>query len=199
MIELPDYPDYKKATNAAYEELQNYDGGYPQIDIFHLLLNHPKIRLHTFTELASRLGVTVAEFTSDFSESEMGYTVFDMKNERWLIYYNDTKSITTVRFTIAHELGHIILRHTEDNSITDKEANCFARNLLCPVPVRKELGLKTIEDYCSAFGISVIMAEVVIDKDSNDSFYISDNNYGNVNDKVYCYFAGCTLSELYGY
>lgn len=193
---MTELPDYKKATNAAYEELQNYDGRYPQIDIFRLILNKSNIRLHTFTELASRLGVTVAEFTSVFSESEMGYTVYDTKNERWLIFYNDTKSVTTIRFTIAHELGHIILRHTEDNSTTDKEANCFARNLLCPVPLRNELRLKSIEDYCSTFCISEVMAAVVIDKNSIDLYYISDNNYGNVNDKAYCYFAGHAPSEL---
>lgn len=194
-----DLPDYNKATNAAYEELQDYDGRYPQIDIFHLLQNHPKIKLHTFTEIASRLGITVEEFVAELSESDMGYTVYDRVKERWLIYYNDTKCDTTIRFTIAHELGHIALKHTEDNSITDREANCFARNLLCPVPIRDELELKTLEDFCSAFGISDRMAKVVMEMNSSDSYYISGYNYGTVNDKAYCYFAGYTLEELYGY
>ena len=194
-----DLPDYNKATNAAYEELQDYDGKYPQIDIFYLLQNHPKIKLHTFTEIASRLGITVEEFVAELSESDMGYTVYDRVKERWLIYYNDTKCDTTIRFTIAHELGHIALKHTEDNSITDREANCFARNLLCPVPIRDELDLKTLEDFCSAFGISDRMAKVVMEMNSSDSYYISGYNYGAVNDKAYCYFTGYTLEELYGY
>lgn len=194
-----DLPDYNKATNAAYEELQDYDGRYPQIDIFHLLQNHPKIKLHTFTEISSRLGITVEEFVAELSESDMGYTVYDRVKERWLIYYNDTKCDTTIRFTIAHELGHIALKHTEDNSITDREANCFARNLLCPVPIRDELDLKTLEDFCSAFGISDRMAKVVMEMNSNDSYYISGYNYGAVNDKAYCYFTGYTLADLYGY
>lgn len=194
-----DLPDYNKATNAAYEELQGYDGRYPQIDIFYLLQNHPKIKLHTFTEIASRLGITVEEFVAELSESDMGYTVYDRVKERWLIYYNDTKCDTTIRFTIAHELGHIVLKHTEDNSITDREANCFARNLLCPVPLRDELGLKTLGDYCSAFDISDRMAKVVMEMNSSDSHYISGYNYGVVNDKAYCYFTGYTLADLYGY
>lgn len=196
MIKLP---DYQKATNAAYEELQEYEGSYPQIDIFRLLRNHPKIKLHTFSEVASRLGISVEEFTAELSESDMGYTVYDRTKGCWLIYYNDTKCDTTIRFTIAHELGHIILKHTEDNSSTDKEANCFARNLLCPVPLRDELGLKTVGDYCSAFDISDVMAKVVIDKNPNDSYYISGYNYGAVNELAYCYFAGYTVDELYGY
>lgn len=196
---MTELPDYNKATNAAYEELQNYDGRYPQIDIFHIIRNHPKIKLHTFTEIASRLGISVEEFVAELSESDMGYTVYDRAKGRWLIYYNDTKCDTTIRFTIAHELGHIVLKHTEDNSVTDREANCFARNLLCPVPLRNELGLKTLDDYCSAFDISDRMAKVVIEMNSSDSHYISGYNYGVVNDKAYCYFTGYTLADLYGY
>lgn len=195
MIELP---DYNKATNAAYEELQKYDGRYPQIDIFHIIRNHPKIKLHTFTEIASRLGISVEEFVAELSESDMGYTVYDRAKGRWLIYYNDTKCSTTIRFTIAHELGHIVLKHTEDNSVADREANCFARNLLCPVPLRNELGLKTLDDYCSAFYISDAMAKVVMDKNSSDLYYISGVNYGAVNDMAYCYFTGYSMAEIYG-
>lgn len=185
-----DLPDYNKATNAAYEELQNYDGRYPQIDIFHIIQNHPEIKMHTFTEVALRLGITVGEFVTEFSESDMGYTVYDKANGRWLLFYNDTKCDTTIRFTIAHELGHIVMKHIEDNSITDREANCFARNLLCPVPLREELGLKTPDDYCSAFDISDVMAKVVIDMNQSDAYYISGLNYGVINDMAYCYFTG---------
>lgn len=195
MIELP---DYNKATNAAYEELQDYDGRYPQIDIFRIVLNHPKIKLHTFTEIASRLGISVEEFVAELSESDMGYTVYDRVKERWLIYYNDTKCDTTIRFTIAHELGHIVLKHTEDNSVADREANCFARNVLCPVQIIKELGLSTVEDYAQCFGISVPMAEVSIAHCESDLYYITHDNYHIVNDKIYCYMAEYTMSELYG-
>ena len=192
-------PDYNKATNAAYEILQKYDGGFPQIDISQLLSSFPNVKVHTYSEIASLIGVSVPVFIEEYAESDMGYTVFDKAKKRALIYYNDIKSETTIRFTIAHELGHIVLGHTEDNSVTDKEANCFARNLICPVPIRDELGLVTLNDYCLAFDISDRMAQVVIDMNSNDAYYISENNYGAVNDKVYCYFTGCTLEQLYGY
>lgn len=194
-----EWPDYEKATNAAYELLQRYDGGYPQINIFRLVCNYPNIKLHSFSEIASRLRITVSEFITEFSESDMGYTVYDKKNKRWLIFYNDTKCVTTIRFTLAHELGHVVLKHEQDNSSTDREANCFARNLLCPLPIRQEFNLITIDDLCSVFCISESMAQVVIDKTKNDLYYISNSNYGNVNSNIFFYFSGYKLSELFGY
>ncbi len=192
-------PDYRKATNAAYEVLTKYNGGYPHINIFAILFMFPKIKVHTYSELAFRLGVSIGELLSKYTESDLGFTVYDKIKGRWLIYYNNTKCETTIRSTLAHELGHIVLLHSEDNDTTNKEANCFARNILCPVPMRDELHLTTLDDYCSAFDISDRMAQVVIDRNSNDSYYITKENYDAVNDNAYCYFTGYTLAELYGY
>lgn len=191
--------DYQKATNAAYEILQDYDGRYPQIDIFHIVDTFPQVRVHTYTEIAARIGVSVYEFMTEFAESEMGYTVFDTDNNRWLIFYNDQKSETTIRFTIAHELGHIVLNHAEDTPTADKEANCFARNILCPVPIRDEFGLTTLSDYCFMFDISDKMAQVVKNLNNNDSYYITHENYALISANVYAYFAGYTPEMMYGY
>lgn len=180
-------PDYKKATNLAYEVLQKYNGVYPQIDILAIAHNYPQVKLHTFSEFASRLGITVADFTNEHSESDTGFTVYDTLNQRWLMFYNDTKCETTIRFTIAHELGHIVLKHTEDTLIADKEANCFARNVLCPVPIRCELELLTQDDYCLAFNISDAMAQVVISLNHNDIYYITKNSYDTISTRMHSF------------
>ncbi len=69
------------------------------------------------------------------------------KGSQYIIYYNEQKRKQRTRFTIAHEMGHIFLdhHHVHGESILqregighqlydclEKEANCFARNLLCP-------------------------------------------------------------------
>lgn len=184
------FPDYEKATNAAYNELRKYNGRYPQINIFELLKNYPCVRLHTFSESATFLGVTLDEFKEDYSESDMGFTVYNPQKKRWLVYYNDTNCETTIRFTIAHELGHIVLEHTEDNSDTNKEANCFARNILCPAPIIEDLKLNTCEDYCLFFNISELMAVAVKENHSSDMYYISSENYDAISFNFASYLFG---------
>lgn len=59
------------------------------------------------------------------------------------IYYNESKPPKRIRFTLFHEIGHIILNHhiefkkeilqsSEDTSFLESEANIVARNLMAP-------------------------------------------------------------------
>ncbi len=49
------------------------------------------------------------------------------------IYYNDNLAKSRIRFSIAHEIGHIILDHGDYlNPNKEIEANYFASNLLAP-------------------------------------------------------------------
>ena len=171
------HPDYNCATNAAYEILQKYGSSFPQIDIFGIILSYPNVKVHTYSEAAKIKNISVYDFAHNIASSEHGLTIFNKKNGHAEVLFNDTKNDHTIRFTLAHELGHIVLCHKKDGGVEDKEANCFARNLLCPVPLRKELGLKTLDDYCNAFDVSERMAQVVIDRTPSDAYYITNNNY----------------------
>jgi len=78
------------------------------------------------------------------SISEDGFSV--LENGKYVINYNkDVKYkgkelFTRVRFTIAHEIGHIVLGHhffdkdyyNEFENIIEEQANTFAGNLLLP-------------------------------------------------------------------
>lgn len=67
-----------------------------------------------------------------------------LKGGKYYLFYNDSESISSARqrFTIAHEIGHIVLGHLkfrcklnpDQYQVLEKEANAFARNLLMPVP-----------------------------------------------------------------
>lgn len=49
------------------------------------------------------------------------------------IYYNDLLLHKRIRFTIMHEIGHLILDHYDDDyGISDLEANFFAKYILVP-------------------------------------------------------------------
>ena len=152
---MSDFPNYKKATNAAYKVLQNYEGPYPKIDIFKIFSKFDKIKLFTYSELAKIYNVSVLQLINEYVPSDHGFTIplHNTSEKCWVVYYNEKKIMESIRFTLAHELGHIILEHDIDNAINRKEADCFARNLLCPVPLRDELNLTAISDYSQCFNI----------------------------------------------
>lgn len=190
-------PDYSKATNAAYYVLENYTGPYPKVDIFGIISSLPNISIHTYSETAQKFGLSSFQFLS-LASSEHGYTVYNKTQNKWIIFYNNLKDECTIRFTLAHELGHIVLEHKEDDYIAKREADCFARNVLCPVPLRVGYGLITVDDYCECFNISEPMAAATIHLNSSDNYYITERNFSNIDNNAYCYLSGCTLAELYG-
>ena len=190
-------PNYKYATNAAYTELSYYNGSFPQINIIELLFESGDIILKTYSQAARHFKCSHNEFTYHIAQSEYGFTIADFNNGHYIICYNDLKDEKTIRFTLAHELGHIRLGHTEDNETADREANCFARNLLCPVQLVRGYSLSTAEDYVECFGISLPMAEAALAHFKSDFFYITNNNYQIVYDKIYSYMTGYGLYELY--
>ena len=87
------------------------------------------------------------ETCKSFFHSEDGATIKD-EYGRHIVFFNDKNGKLRNRFTIAHELGHIFLDHyynygvsfhdngevdEEQYLVLENEANCFARNLLCPL------------------------------------------------------------------
>lgn len=171
------FPNYEYATNAAYDILQQYDGYFPQIDIYKIFDNMKNVKIYKYSEFSKRFNIKAYDFEHLIAPSEYGYTIFDKKKNKWLLHYNEIKSEETIRFTLAHELGHIVLNHTNDNEYNDREANCFARNILCPLPIRDMYNLKTPLDYCECFFISQPMAVATIANYKSDSYYISKYNY----------------------
>lgn len=106
-------------------------------------------------------------------ESKSGCTHYDIANDRYLILWNDDHSENNVegrrRWTKAHELGHVILKHlplvaepmlAENgfNNLTapefEAEADQFAATLLCPMPLFQMLGVTSPSDIKKVFGLS---------------------------------------------
>ena len=64
-----------------------------------------------------------------------------MVDESATIGYNNSQHWHRRRFTIAHEIGHLIMGHTCSDNFSDyreKEANEFAAELLMPLAVLKK-------------------------------------------------------------
>lgn len=73
-----------------------------------------------------------------------GTSHYDPNNRRFVIYYDDCVSVSRARFTVMHEIGHILLEHRADSELAEVMANCFAAYALAPTPL---IALYGCEDY----------------------------------------------------
>lgn len=71
-----------------------------------------------------------------------------------VIYYNDCMPGCRIRFTIMHEIAHIILDHTEHSELAESEANYFAKYALAPPPLVYKLHIEDYVELAEKFDLS---------------------------------------------
>ena len=64
---MTESPDYFKATNAAYNILQNYPFKLAT-DIFQIINNYSNIAVHSYSEISSRFGISFQELLNQVSK-----------------------------------------------------------------------------------------------------------------------------------
>ena len=123
-----------------------------------------------------------------FEISTDGFVVEN--NKKYIIFLNKDMIESRQRFTIAHEIGHIILGHHNldgynliANSGLDtdveQEANMFARLILCPAQITRYLP-KNSDCISNLFKVSKQMAELTLKYsyiDLNGMEFIEDVSY----------------------
>ena len=88
-----------------------------------------------------------------------------------VIFYDDSTPRSRQRFSIAHEIGHIVLHesdgvtvHNREMSPSDdpkeREANIFASRLLAPMCVLHSLGVDSPEEIAELCDISITAARI---------------------------------------
>ncbi len=135
---------YKNAFKLSQEIHSKYVNSYP-VDIFDVISNFHNINI-----------VKTSECTN-FSKIEEGMSF--RCDDKYIIVYNDNKPPNRIKFTIAHELGHILLGHLEYNykdlnertlnnvkAKFEYEADTFASNLLAP-PQMIDYAEATFNDF----------------------------------------------------
>lgn len=146
--------DYEKAVTIAQETLEDYGiVRMPlQLDLILDALSN-EVRLMSYSDMMARYHLE-RDDVKEMLQSDLGACAYDAKSTRYVIYYNDDYSDATCRFTIGHELGHILLEHhiqagteflgrsfipMEQYREYEHEADAFSRNLLSPAPLAQKL------------------------------------------------------------
>lgn len=142
-------PDYKKAQEEAYKIVQICGQKKLPLSIKKIIKIFPNLHLQSYSKFAEKRNLTLEE-VSTLLDSDEG-CLWSKNNTKFLILYNDKISNEgRIRFTLAHELGHYVLKHNQKSEKTkltrysltqdeydvfEKEANYFAKRLLAPIPL----------------------------------------------------------------
>ena len=150
---IPDRPRYDFSRKRAYQLLLELDVHSLPINPWDVYRNFADSwKLLKWTELRENTDVT----DPFFLKAEKADAKTMLRGETYLTVYDDTVlSEGRIRWTLAHEIGHICLGHililprhettgrstlTEAQyEILEKEADCFAVNLLAPMTIMRRL------------------------------------------------------------
>lgn len=148
------YYDYKNARDLAWKILINYRLTKYPLDI-RSLIKAFKIPLLPYSDVQS---LSLAELPQDaFTAPVKGHIA---------IFYNPAMPYKRIRFTFAHELGHILLGHVPSprgfpkNKPEEHTANIFASRLLMPAIIIRHYNLKSAGEITSFFDVSDEAADI---------------------------------------
>ena len=120
------------------------------------------------SDITDKLGIKILNNSdvNHLKEGERGVTL--RFGDDWYIVVNDAESVPIRRFTIAHELGHILLGHMlidkakyrtfKARNPEEQEADMFAARLLAPACILHEIKALTPEQIKSVCNISITAA-----------------------------------------
>ena len=114
-------------------------------------------RVYTFDQAAEALDVTQDELERLCS----GADALTIRGDggMYLVCYRAGGNPARLNFTLAHELGHIVLCHTGKSAAEEAEADCFASHLLCPDAVIEMMEYPAAEHLAQLCYISRAAAE----------------------------------------
>ncbi len=152
---MRNYGTYQNLRNSAWHCLWDYGADSIPVDVL---------------KIARKAEIRVIKNSSVdiLLPRENGRSYFD--GCRWYIIYDDTATIERARFTLAHELGHILLGHElqyakyghtrqiRPNPISEQQADRFAVRLLCPAFALWEKKLYTAEEISRACRVEINIA-----------------------------------------
>ena len=114
---------------------------------------------------------------------------------KFYIIYNEKDNLQERRFTVAHEIGHILLGHLfsnptsqQEKKIREQEADIFATFLLAPVCVIQALKLQTPKEIQSVCNMPYQYAQWCLEFAISDLSKFSAQKINDLENKIYKQF-----------
>ena len=161
------YDDYKRARDLSWRVLLNTGTRELPVKVSRICRGYG-VTLRSYQVGAPLIRELGLEAQCDISD---GFTV--RSGDRCYVFYNMEQPPGRGRFTIAHELGHVLLGHLGDgehtvynressseNAPEEHTANVFASRLLAPACVLHALGAVTPEQIAAVCDISMAAARL---------------------------------------
>ena len=131
-------PNYDRAARMAYKTLLALNIRTLPVDPLMVLSYCKNTAVHTYDDIMNAFGVSDSKsFKFSYADGADAVTVSSMVGgvPRYEVFYDRRAHALRLRFTLAHELGHIILKHSMEQDAEEKEADYFASQLLMPHPI----------------------------------------------------------------
>lgn len=145
----------------------------------------PNVRLIPYSTQMKRRNLNYSEMIS-FAGTEDACTDYDAKSDLFVIYYNDVSyshtSSNRYRWSIAHELGHIVLEHHKKHI-----GSRIFRNSLSPTLYQE------LEDEADMFAAYILVPHIVVSIIGADSDHLLLKNTCRISGAA----AGYRLSRLW--
>ena len=160
---------------------------YP-INTYSIMFNFGYKLIH-YSDLQYKYGDKIESL-----ERSIGDAITNLETKT--VLYNDKRDIRRIRFTLMHELGHIVLKDNKD----EDGADAFAAEILAPLAVIRHKHFKTAKEISDFFQLSMSASNISIlrskispaDDDHIILDYFRDLQYNNVfydNSTLFDYFA----------
>ena len=133
--------------------------------------------------LARRLNIEVYK-TGDLPDRVSG-AVNRLKDLKWVATINRRHTYGRRRFTLAHEIGHVVLKHRDVGfqtvkprsklTLRERQADVFAAELLMPKHIFQDAyfnrGIKDVNELVKLFGVSMQAVEIRIEQITKQSVF----------------------------
>lgn len=187
IMETFNRPNFKQAYVIANEVLikSGYidDFPFPSIKIVEELLG---IQCISYKRAITKYGLTARDLGSNDA-------LVVNRSGKTILFYNDDNSIERIRFSVLHEVGHVLFNHEFSNEEAvygrqEVETNFFVGQLLMPEQLIKEFrrrGKDISEEFLiNTFGVSRTAARKKITTLSNIGEYIRTEDEREFDDLI---------------
>ncbi|WRS27252.1 ImmA/IrrE family metallo-endopeptidase [Oscillospiraceae bacterium MB08-C2-2] len=162
-------PDFERCRRLATQLLLRQNKAALQTDVRSLTFDRP-VLIDSLQNYARLTHTPCSLLTSSLHWLDGGTLVWG--NTRVVLYDHTQKNDRRINWTLAHEIGHIYLEHTEDGPLQEIEAHFFAAQLLMPEVLvqylaahhpRSQQNTLTRRDLTTCFGVSNLAAQKRLD------------------------------------